>query len=1320
MSRQNNIPVAVVGVGALFPGSVDAEGFWKNILAGTDLIGDIPAERWRVDDYFDSDASRPDKTYARRGGFLSKTPFDVMRYGVPPNLIEATDTSQLLALIVAQQVLDDAARGQFTDMDREKMSVILGVTSGQELMIEMASRLQRPVWVKTLREMGMPEDEVQQACDRIADHYVDWQEGTFPGLLGNVVAGRIANRFDLGGTNCVTDAACASTLSALSMGLHELWSGDSDVVIAGGVDTFNDIFMYMCFSKTPALSKSGDCRPFSDAADGTMLGEGLSMFALKRLEDAERDGDEIYAVIRGIGSSSDGRSKSIYAPLSEGQAKALRRAYERAGYGPETVELVEAHGTGTKAGDAAEFGGLDAVFGEASDTRQWCALGSVKSQVGHTKAAAGGAGLFKVVMALHHGVLPPTIKVDRPNPNLEIEQSPFYINTEARPWIRGSEHPRRGGVSAFGFGGSNFHTTIEEYTGSQRKPRFFSSMSELVVLGADSTAQLLERLDVLSARAAEADRLDRLAHATQTDFPGGQARLSIVADSLEDLRRKLANARDSIQNNPPDTAFELPNGIYLGFGEHDGELGFLFPGQGSQFVGMGSDLAMAFTEAREVWDRTADVELGDEPLHRVVFPIPAFDDATREAQETKLRATEWAQPALGATSLATLALLRKVGVDADAFAGHSFGEITALCAAGALDETTMLRVARQRGELMAAAAESTTGAMTAVQTDGEKLDQFIAEHSLDVTVANYNSPKQVVISGTLESIEAAEKALKAAELGFTRLKVATAFHSPVVADSVGPFRQFLDDVEIGDAGSVFANTSADRYPTGADERRDLLANQIANSVRFEAMIRNMTDAGVKTLVEVGPGTVLTRLARRIVPDDVMVIPTDAKGRDSVGAFWHALARLTARGIAVDFAPLWADRALPEEPADAPKMTVDIWGGNHNRPYPPPAGTELPPPNPTRTTNARVSGADEVATMKRDDDKANNQPAQRQAPAPAPAQLDPMWVQAFAESQRQMAEAHAAYQNAMAQTHTAFLTALAASQSNLAAMLGGQAPEMPAPAAAAPRFEAPSFSAPASYTPSPVPPPPAPVAAAAPPAPVRPAPAPAPAPARPAPAPAPARAAAPAPAPKPPVATNGGDQDLTGLLLDVVADKTGYPSEMLDLGMQLEADLGIDSIKRVEILSAVSEAAPHLPEVDGTQMAQLNTLGEIVSFLENLGGVEAPAPAPSPAPVADVVPVPNRPATNGAAAGGEEVQDVLLAAVAEKTGYPQEMLELDMQLEADLGIDSIKRVEILSAVTDALPQLPEVDGAEMAALGTLREILEFMNAGLGEKKNSLSA
>ena len=285
----NRTDIAVVGVSAIFPGSVDKTGFWNDILAGRDLITDVPDTHWLIDDYFDEDPSARDKTYGKRGAFLGDIDFDPMAFGVPPSIVPATDTNQLLALIVAKRVLEDACQGDFNGLDREKVSVILGVTSAQELLGSMVSRLQRPIWVKGLRELGLEESQVIEACDNIASNYTEWQESTFPGVLGNVVAGRIANRLDLHGTNCVTDAACASSFSALSMALNELVLGHSDMVITGGADTMNDIFMYMCFSKTPALSKTGDCRPLSANADGTMLGEGLAFVALKTLE-ARRGG----------------------------------------------------------------------------------------------------------------------------------------------------------------------------------------------------------------------------------------------------------------------------------------------------------------------------------------------------------------------------------------------------------------------------------------------------------------------------------------------------------------------------------------------------------------------------------------------------------------------------------------------------------------------------------------------------------------------------------------------------------------------------------------------------------------------------------------------------------------------------------------------------------------------------------------------------------------------------------------------------------------------------------------------------------------------
>jgi acyl transferase domain-containing protein len=1189
-------PIAVVGVAALFPGSIEKDGFWRDILAGRDLITDVPASHWLIDDYYDPDPRARDKTYCKRGAFLPEVDFDPVEWGVPPSILPSTDTNQLLALIVAQQVLEDACGGSFKDLPRDRVSVILGVTSAQELLGSMVSRLQRPVWVKALREMGLPEDKVTDACERIAAHYVEWQESSFPGILGNVVAGRIANRLDLGGTNCVTDAACASSLSALSMAMAELHMGHSDLVITGGADTMNDIFMYICFSKTPALSPTGDCRPFSDGADGTLLGEGIGMLALKRLADAERDGDRIYAVVAGLGSSSDGRTKSIYAPAPAGQAKALRRAYQDAGYGPETVELVEAHGTGTKAGDVAEFEGLRAVFEESGrKDRGWCALGSVKSQIGHTKAAAGAAGLFKAVMALHHQVLPPTIKVDRPDPKLNVDESPFCINTMARPWVRDRSHPRRASVSSFGFGGSNFHVALQEYTGpGQRASRVRPAGSEAVLLSGASSEAVAARCRELAGEAADVAMLTFLARSTQESFDAAApARLAVFAESSADLVGKLGKAAELLAAG---NSFSVPGGIDFCAGPAEGSVGFLFPGQGSQSLYMGADLAMASATALAVWDRAAEIDFTPGArLNDIVFPRPVFDEAARGEQRARLTATEWAQPALGATSLALLAILREAGVHPAAVAGHSFGELTALCAAGALKPEDLLRLARRRGELMAAAA-AVPGAMTSVAARREDVQPLLDQWKLDVVVANHNSPKQLVLSGATEAIAEVERRLSEKGMAATRLEVATAFHSSLVSPAATPLREFLASVPLtAPSIPVFANTSAAPYPSEPEAMRDLLAHQLAKPVRFVEQIEAMYEFGVRTFVEVGPARVLTGLVGHILKSRPhRAIALDRKGRPGWASLQQGLALLSVAGVAVDYAQLWAAFAPVADPRTRrkPAMALKMNGSSYGKIYPPEQGAvALPKPNPPSLPAEPASVT-----------SASPPPSALPAASSGDPSVQLAWVRAFQESQRQTAEAHAVFQRAMAESHAAFLRASETSLASLASMLGGTSVLSSLPALAETPAWVPSIAAPAPS-----------VMASASPAMVMPA-----APVSPAaPASAPAAAliqpAAPpreAPMSAAPVAISL--PDLQALMLSVVAAKTGYPAEMVGLDMDLETDLGVDSIKRVEILSAVTEKAPSLPEVSAARMAGMRSLREMVAYLGEQAGCAAAAGESKPA------------------------------------------------------------------------------------------------------------
>ncbi len=1321
----NNRPsIAIVGVSALFPGSTDAGGFWTDILAGVDLVEEIPKSHWLKDDYMHPELNTQDMTYATRGAFIESVPFDALSWGVPPKIVPATDSAQLLALIMAQRVLNDATQGQFKEMDKSRTSVILGVTSAQELLGTMVSRLQHPVWRKALRDSGLPESKVEEAVKRISDHYVPWQESTFPGLLGNVVAGRIANRLDLGGTNCVTDAACASAFAAVSMAVNELYLGQSDLVITGGVDTMNDIFMYMCFAQTTALSRSGDVKPFSDQADGTLLGEGLGMVALKRLEDAERDGDRIYGLIQGVGSSSDGRSKSVYAPVASGQAKALNRAYGEAGFSPKTVELVEAHGTGTPAGDYAEFQGLCLAFEEEDAPRQWCALGSVKSQIGHAKAAAGAAGLFKSVMALHHKVLPPTIKVERPNPKMNLDETPFYLNLRARPWVRGSNHPRRAGVSSFGFGGSNFHIAVEEYSGTVQATRHRVASHELFVMGADSAEALVSALKSVEIPAEMHRRkglLAWLAKDSQLNLKtAAPHRVAIVSSDLQELSVKLGEAASLIQSKGK--AFSTPKGIHYGMGEKQGQTAFLFPGQGSQYLDMGAELAMTYPQALAAWDEAADVHMDETlALHQVVFPPSVFGQEAKDAQLATLTSTQWAQPAIGACSLSQLRLLQAIGVHADAVAGHSYGEVTALHAAGVFDAATMLRVARKRGELMNEAA-SIPGSMTAVAAEIEKVKAALDGKDIAVVLANHNSPRQVVLSGRTEAIEQAEKVLADAELTCQRLKVATAFHSEVVSASVAPFAEFLEGVEFSTPEVVvYANSEAAPYPSDAASMRKVLSGQIASPVRFVEQIEAMYEQGVRTFIEVGPHSVLSGLGGRILKSkkDAKFVYLNRRGKPGLASFNDGLAQLVAAGFAPSFSALWDGFRVEADPRKnvLPKFAIDVNGTNVGKPYPPPGGTaDLPGPNPEVQPEVIVQEVEvirEVEVIKEVEvvrevavaAAPSIQMAQGVTPAPhipggslgvqAAAPVNQGVLGAFQEAQRQTMEAHAGWQKAMADTHMAFLQGVEQSFVGLNALMGvqGVAQMAPAQLPVQPVVAAPMPAPVQQAAPAPAPVQSQPVAALVAAAPVA-----APVAAKPSaldqllsPAAAPAVKAAPVVQ-----ASSAVSVDLNALMLKVVADKTGYPAEMLTLAMDLEADLGIDSIKRVEILSAMREEAPSLPEVDAGEMSALRTLGEIVEYMGKSSG-ESAAPAPVASPAAPSI----------------DLNALMLKVVADKTGYPAEMLTLSMDLEADLGIDSIKRVEILSAMREEAPSLPEVDAGEMSALRTLGEIVEYMGKSNGE-------
>ncbi|GAA1939611.1 type I polyketide synthase [Kitasatospora viridis] len=915
MTTRHLPPVAVVGMAVLLPGAPDLAAYWRNLLAGADAIGEVPPGRWDPE-YYDPSAAdgSPDRLYCRRGGFVDGIArVQPTRFGLMPNSVTATEPDQLIALQTAAAAIEDAG-GPDRLPDRDRVGVVLG--RGGYLTPGLARLDQRVRGAHQLtRTLGevLPHLTADQ-LDRVRAAFTERLGPDRPeaaiGLVPNLAASRLANRLDLRGPAYTVDAACASSLVAVDQAVGELASGRCDAVLAGGVHHCHDVTLWSVFAQLGALSPSERIRPFHRGADGILIGEGTGVVVLKRLADAERDGDRVYAVIRGTGVAGDGRTAALASPDPGGQRRAVEQAWRAAGCDPAApgaLGLLEAHGTATPAGDAAELTTLAQVFGQARTGERRAVLGSVKSMIGHTMPAAGIAGLVKAALAVHHGVLLPTLHCEEPHPALADTR--FRPIAAAEPWetVRGG--PRRAGVNAFGFGGINAHVVLEQAPGSAPSPVLPLAGRAARPTGA-GPAQVVEPERVLRLAADTPEQLAALVAASddpallragrpEDGGPAPRYRLAVV----DPTPKRLAVARRAVARG---RAWRGRSDVWFApaplLGPGGGRLAFLFPGLEGEFAPRVADVADHFG-----------------------LPRPPVGDGTGKVGDPP-RVGDVGRHGAGVVAVGRLldAALRRIGLRPDAVAGHSVGEWTAMITAGlysgasvdaflAAFDPDALRVPGLAFAALGAPAERVLEALATLPGMTE------------VVLSHDNAPQQAIVCGPEQPV--AELVRRFRERGVLGqvLPFRSGFHTPMLGPYLAPIRQAAERFELhAPAVPVWSGTTAAPFPAAEAEVRELFLRHLLEPVRFRPLVEAMYAAGFRAFVQVGTGQLGSLVADTLHDREHLAVAANAPQRDGLAQLRRVAAALWVEGAEPDAASLLPGRAGgPAVPAAREHVAVPL-------------------------------------------------------------------------------------------------------------------------------------------------------------------------------------------------------------------------------------------------------------------------------------------------------------------------------------------------------------------------------------------------------------
>jgi acyl transferase domain-containing protein/aryl carrier-like protein len=850
--------LAVVGLACRFPGAPDAEAYWFLLDGGRNGISEGPAERWDLSCLGDLDPA--EAAAIRMGGFLDDVAgFDADFFGLSPREARRMDPQQRILLETAWHALESAAIDP-RSLAAAPVGVFIGISSHDYELLQV--------------RRGDP--------GAFGPHFAS-------GTSVAVAAGRLAYTFGLQGPALSIDTACSSSLVAVHTAARSLLGGECQVALAGGVSLLLAPEMSLAFSRARMLAPDGRCKTFDASADGYVRGEGCGIVVLKRLEDAQASGDRILAVLRGSATNQDGASNGLTAPNGLAQEDVLRQALGTAGVAPADVSYVEAHGTGTSLGDPVEVRSLGRVYGEGRDSEEPLVIGSVKTMIGHLEAAAGIAGLIKVVLALKHRRIPPHLHLTGPNPLLSLDAIPAVVPTTARDWDAREGRPRRAAVSSFGFSGTNAHVVLEEAPASRSLPKTLARSVHVLTLSGASEAAVGRLATDLAARVDEATpngtALADLCFTTNTGRAHLDHRLALVTDSLQELGERL---RGSAVGSAP--------GILRGRCDLSGAggLAFLFTGQGSQYAGMGRELFEAEPGFRRTLEQCQELLQAhlDRPLLSVLFPA--------DGAPPLLDQTRYTQPAVFALEYALAALWRSWGIEPVAVMGHSVGEYVAACIAGVFGLEDGLKLIAARGRLMQELDPD--GEMVVLDTDPSRVEPLLTGRC-DVAVAALNGPRNTVVSGARPAVRQIVGALRERGVRAHELPVSHAFHSPLMEPMLDEFERVASEVTFAAPHLVLVSNVTGR-PVSREEPcgPGYWRRHVREPVRFAQGLSTLLEMGHRTFLEAGPAPTLISMGQAAVPDSGATwLASLRPGRDEQRQVLESLASLHVQGRDVDWA-----------------------------------------------------------------------------------------------------------------------------------------------------------------------------------------------------------------------------------------------------------------------------------------------------------------------------------------------------------------------------------------------------------------------------------